>query len=425
MGVSSDVTRWLAANAVPLDSLDAGHPAADLAPLRPVLDGVRIVGLGESTHGTAEFFRLKHRLLEFLVRELGFGALAMEASAASAEAVDAYVRYGTGDPVAALDRLGFWTWKTYEVLALVEWLREHNRALPEARRVRFVGIDPQRSADSAGELHAFLRQVAPERAAAVHATLRAIGDSTPAGDPEGAGELLDSARQLLAELEEARAAHTATAGAAATDRAIAHARNLVRAADLAGRSPLGTDGAVEEGSLAARDRYMAEAVAELHETTGLRTAVWAHNSHVMTGRYAAGVPAMGRHLRERYGDDYYALGLLLGKGAFRARTGSTRARPPRRHGIGGGGPKSVEGQLAAAHRGDHLLDLRAARGEPAVERWLAERHFLRSFGAGVPRFSYRFELAPTVLAEEYDGLAYVRRSTCSRPLPLPPEPGSR
>ncbi|MBD0695378.1 erythromycin esterase family protein [Streptomyces sp. CBMA123] len=423
--MSGDVTDWLAANAVPLDSLDAGHPADDLAPLRRVLGEVRVVGLGESTHGTAEFFRLKHRLLEFLVRELDFGALAMEASAADAEAVDAYVRYGTGDPVAALDRLGFWTWKTYEVLALVEWLREHNRALPEARRVRFVGIDPQRSASSAEELHAFLRQVAPERAAAVHDTLRAIGDSAPAGGLPGSGELLHGARQLLDELDARREDHAALAGAAATDRAIAHARNLVRAADLAGRPPLGADGAVEEGSLAARDRHMAEAVAELHDTTGLRTAVWAHNSHVMTGRYAAGVPAMGRHLRERYGDDYYALGLLLGKGAFRARTGATRARPPRRHGIGSGGPKSVEGQLAAAHRDDHLIDLRAARGEPAVQAWLAERHYLRSFGAGVPRFTYRFELAPTVLAEEYDGLGYVRRSTCSRPLPLPPEPGGR
>ncbi|MFD9687141.1 erythromycin esterase family protein [Kitasatospora sp. NPDC059146] len=423
--MGDDVTDWLAANAVPLDSLDAGAPAGDLAPLRRVLGEARVVGLGESTHGTAEFFRLKHRLLEFLVRELDFGALAMEASAASAGAVDAYVRYGTGDPVTALDRLGFWTWKTYEVLALVEWLREHNRALPEARRVRFVGVDPQRSAGSAEEVHAFLRQVAPERAAAVHRTLRAIGDSTPAGDLEGGGELHAGARQLLDELVDRREDHAALAGAAATDRAIAHARNLVRAADLARRPPLGTDGRTEEGSLAARDRHMAEAVAELHDGTGLRTAVWAHNSHVMTGRYAAGVPAMGRHLRERYGDGYYALGLLLGKGAFRARTGSTRARPPRRHGIGGGGPKSVEGRLAAAHRDDHLIDLRAARGEPAVEAWLAERHYLRSFGAGVPRFSYRFELAPTVLAEEYDGLAYVRRSTCTRPLPLPPEPGSR
>jgi erythromycin esterase len=45
--------------------------------------GVRVVGLGESTHGTAEFFRLKHRLVEYLVTAHGFRTFAMEASASA------------------------------------------------------------------------------------------------------------------------------------------------------------------------------------------------------------------------------------------------------------------------------------------------------------------------------------------------------
>jgi erythromycin esterase len=84
--VSDEVIGWLTRNALPLSSLSAGAPTTDLQPLKSVLDGVRIVGLGEATHGTREFFQLKHRLLEFLVTEMGFSALAMEASASAAPA---------------------------------------------------------------------------------------------------------------------------------------------------------------------------------------------------------------------------------------------------------------------------------------------------------------------------------------------------
>lgn len=100
--MSDEVTDWLTQTALPLSCLTAGVSTADLQPLKHVLDGVRIVGLGEATHGTREFFQLKHRLLEFLVTELAFSALAMEASASAGPAVDAYVRQGTGDAAQVL-----------------------------------------------------------------------------------------------------------------------------------------------------------------------------------------------------------------------------------------------------------------------------------------------------------------------------------
>ncbi|WP_327584026.1 hypothetical protein OHA25_50795 [Nonomuraea sp. NBC_00507] len=82
-----EVTEWLAGRAIPLGGREPGAGPADLGPLRAVLDGVRLVGLGESTHGGAEFFSLRWQVTEFLVKELGFTALAIEASAAAARAV--------------------------------------------------------------------------------------------------------------------------------------------------------------------------------------------------------------------------------------------------------------------------------------------------------------------------------------------------
>src|SRR5215510_12728002 len=72
------VSNWLSRSAIRLKSVEAGHSFDDLQPLKSILKDVRIVGLGEGTHGTREFFQIKHRLLEFLVNEMGFTLFVME-----------------------------------------------------------------------------------------------------------------------------------------------------------------------------------------------------------------------------------------------------------------------------------------------------------------------------------------------------------
>ena len=67
-----EVVAWLKANAMPLASAEPGSGFGDLAALRDVIGDARIVSLGKATHGTREFFQLKHRLIEYCVAELGF-----------------------------------------------------------------------------------------------------------------------------------------------------------------------------------------------------------------------------------------------------------------------------------------------------------------------------------------------------------------
>ncbi len=55
------VLDWMRANAVPLAGVESGHGTADLQPLAAALGEARIIGLGEATHGSREFFQLKHR----------------------------------------------------------------------------------------------------------------------------------------------------------------------------------------------------------------------------------------------------------------------------------------------------------------------------------------------------------------------------
>jgi erythromycin esterase len=40
----------------------------------------------------------------------------------------------------------------------------------------------------------------------------------------------------------------------------------------------------------------------------------------------------------------------------------------------------------------------------------------RSFGAFVQRWTYKYQFAPTLLTQEYDGLVYLATTSPSRPL---------
>ncbi|WP_435603014.1 erythromycin esterase family protein [Streptomyces sp. bgisy130] len=409
-----DLVRWLTEHARPLGTLTPGAPHDDLEPLGTTLRDVRIVGLGESTHGTREFFRLKHRIVEFLVREAGFTTLALEASASATRALDAYVRHGTGDPARLITRLGFWTWRTEEMLGLVQWLRTHNRDLPEDRQVRLVGMDPQRCTDSLEALDSFLYQVAPEQAQDVP-ELAPLARAHPAAHPDPTQALLHRAGTLAAFLEHHHTEFARHTTPETADEALEHARILTRAADLVTRSADPPSG--ENSVFAARDRYMADAVTRLlDDDPAARVIVWAHNGHIAKGTYGDGVPALGSRLRDRYGDDYYALALLFGNGTFLARRGHSLHAPPLRTRIGTG-TRTLEARLAAALPGNYYTDLRTNAPSPQATSWLHTPHAQRSFGAGVPRLTYRFHVAPLVPADDYDGLAFVARSSCSRLLP--------
>ncbi|MEU6265910.1 hypothetical protein [Saccharopolyspora shandongensis] len=86
-------------------SLDPAAPSDDLEPLRDVIGDARVVGIGESTHHAAEFYRLRHRLLRFLTERCGFTAYVFEAPFTEAHVIDDWVRGGPGD-VATISAAG-------------------------------------------------------------------------------------------------------------------------------------------------------------------------------------------------------------------------------------------------------------------------------------------------------------------------------
>lgn len=151
--------EWLNDNSIKIKTVEAENGFEDLMPLKSILKDKRIVSLGEETHGTKEFFQMKHRMLEFLVKDMGFRYFAIEANLTEAYAVNEYVMYGKGDPQKALNGLYFWTWHTKEVLAMIQWMRNYNSDKPDNEKVRFYGFDMQFQSVAMSHFYQYLMQV--------------------------------------------------------------------------------------------------------------------------------------------------------------------------------------------------------------------------------------------------------------------------
>ena len=135
------VNQWIRANAIPLTSPVAGHGFDDMQPLKKVVGDARIVSLGEATHGSREFFQLKHRMVEFLATQMGFTIFSIEANMPEAYKLNDFVLNGNGDPAKLIKGMYFWTWDTQEVLDMVLWMREFNKS--GKGRIEFTGFDMQ------------------------------------------------------------------------------------------------------------------------------------------------------------------------------------------------------------------------------------------------------------------------------------------
>jgi len=116
------------------------------APFQSLLDRIgdaRIVLLGEASHGTSEFYRLRDRISRELIVKKGFRFVAVEGDWPDAARIDHYVRHLEYPPSewTAFARFPTWMWRNEEVRAFVDWLRTDNAPLVPAERTAFHGLD--------------------------------------------------------------------------------------------------------------------------------------------------------------------------------------------------------------------------------------------------------------------------------------------
>jgi len=330
----ADVLRRVAVDA------PAGVPPREM--LSELIGDARIVLIGESSHGTQEFYRARGEITKWLIEEKGFCAVAAEADWPDAYRVNRYVRW-QGSDVTAVDALrGFqrfpsWMWRNTAVRDFVEWLRAENRRSrsQHRRQVGFYGLDLYSLHRSMEEVVSYLEKIDPIAAARARDRY-ACFDHASADDGQaygfraafGAGLSCErEAIDQLVDIQRNALRYARRDGLLAEDELFYAEQNaqVVRDAERYYRAMFG--GRVTSWNL--RDEHMAQTLQALldhldrhDESTPARIVVWAHNSHVGDARAtevgADGQLTLGQLARERYRDDCRLIGFSTYTGTVTA-----------------------------------------------------------------------------------------------------------
>ena len=300
---------------------------ADLDPLLRRVGSASVVLLGEATHGTSEFYRMRERITHDLIIEKGFRFVAIEADWPDAARVDHYVRHFEYPPSewTAFARFPSWMWRNNEMRDFVIWLRQHNGTLEKDERVAFHGLDLYSLYDSIRSILNYLDEVDP---ASAKVARERYGCLTPwQSDPATYGHAALTGSyptceadvvRALTDLQAKRLAYAEHDGERFLDaeqnaRLVANAERYYRVMYYGSRA-----------SWNLRDNHMFETLKNLLAFHGAdsKAVVWAHNSHVgnagATEMAARGEHNIGQLCRKEFGDGAFSVGFGTHSGTVAA-----------------------------------------------------------------------------------------------------------
>ena len=398
---------------------------ANLGPLLDRIGDARVVLIGEASHGTSEFYRLRARITQELIEERGFNTVAIEGDWPDASTIDAHVRPEVRRPssMTAFSRFPTWMWRNQEVRDFVDWLFEHNSGVwDQAHQVSVHGLDLYSLGSSIQAVLEFLRRVDPEAYEIARLRYGCLSpwETDPAtyGRAASAGRLEiceDEVVEVLTGLLERRLEYEFGDGDAVFDAE----RNAAVVRDAERYYRIMYRGARESWNL--RDSHMFEVLQAILEHRGAdsKTVVWAHNSHVGDARATEmghrGELNIGQLAREVFGDQAYNIGFGTHHGTVAAASNwdepvqFMRVRPSHQD--------SYERLCHDSGVPGFLLPLRYPT-VPEVRSELLVPHLERAIGViyrpETEMVSHYFQAA---LPAQFDEYVWLDETSAVRPLP--------
>ncbi|MFC4958744.1 erythromycin esterase family protein [Streptomyces mauvecolor] len=382
--VASAPVRALDRIAHPLRSTEPGTGTADLQALGVMVGDAKVVGVGEATHGSHEFFALKDRLFRYLVEQRGFTTFALEISWSAGLRIDDYIQHGDSDARRVVHEVMAGSpWDREEFVTLVQWMRDRNRQHPE-RPVHFLGDDigaPSLDERVFDNVTDYVSRTHPEslpRLNELLTGLRPLDDAIAyLGRP--LAERQQNAARAQQVLEWVQ--RESSGGGKGAEFALQNARNIAQTYTFLTLDP------GDQKSLTAMERYrdqvMAETTAWWQRHTGSRILLSAHNDHA---GYAASDPTtypktQGAFLRDTLGADYLAVGTTFDQGSFLSKD-EALGGAWKKFTVDAAGPGTNEYTLDQVRYRDYYADLR--KSPAAARSWLAVPRPTHSIGTRYP-----------------------------------------
>lgn len=409
----------------PLRTTDPRGNLDDLRPVGRMVKDARVVGLGEATHSSHEFFAMKHRVFRYLVEEKGFRSFALEGSWSTGLRLNDYVLHGKGDPRRIMReefQSNYSWWNNSEYLNLLQWMRSYNRLHPHDP-VQFMCDDfGYAGPELYDKVTAYVARANPSllpRFAELYRGLR----------PTTTVEAHLSAYQKLPPAERKEIAHRTgraldllkrqRSGAGPDGEAYAWAVQHATAIDQTARGYAFDfdDPRQSAAAMRYRDAVMADNVAWWQQHTGDKVMLSAHDAHVaLQSPDPEHYPKMqGSFLRDKLGTRYVSISTTFDRGSFHATGDDGKVRT---YTVGPAKPGSNEYTLDRVRHRDYVLDLRTA--PPAARAWLATARPTKNIGTAYPGPGVEY---PIALGRSHDILVHLHQVGAARLLGAPSSGG--
>ena len=403
---------------------------ADLDGLVERIGDARVVLIGEASHGTSEFYRMRARITRRLIEEKGFSIVAVEADWPDAARIDHYVghRAGPQPDWKAFARFPTWMWRNAETQEFTDWLRAWNASRPADERAGFYGLDlyslfnsAQATIDYLETVDADLARIARER----YGCLSPWGD-----DPAAYGRAAitgayrdceDEVVAMLADLMRKRQDLAHRDGARFLDAAqnaalVAHAERYYRLMYYGSRA-----------SWNLRDDHMFETLQNVMRFHGddSRAVVWAHNSHVGDARATEMARRGERNLGELCARGYGAKSYRIGFGTDHGTVAAASAwdGPVEIKTVRPSHARSYERQFHLSGLPGCILPMRAGE-ELDVATALSHRRFERAIGVIYrPETEFESHYFEAELPRQFDEYIWIDETSAVAPLAARAEDG--
>ena len=286
----------------------------NLTPLIDYLGDANFVGMGEATHGTAEFYEMKDKLFRLLVTEKGFKAIIFELPWGNCLKVNDFVTKGEGTADSVIDQTGYWTYDTEEVRTLAQWVHDYNIGLSDDEKIYFVGCDPQGDDFNIEQnlIADYLSKVQPDSLDHIidnYNNIPLITFQYSDADSTVKNLNMEGTQKVYNYFIENRDLFINASSELEYEIALM-ATHVIQQREYIYRTA--NFGTTRDSLMAIYSEWWQRILDD-----DAKVAIWAHNGHVMDG-ITLGIYWMGTFLRSRHPNTYKNVGFSFGKGSFNA-----------------------------------------------------------------------------------------------------------
>jgi len=371
---------WAIKNTQKINTIELTENQEDLNLLKQVVGKAEVVCLGESRHDIHEQFKLKHRLIKYLVERMNFTTFILEASLPYSNRINDYILNGNGNIDEIMSNMpGWFLWDTKEMKEILIWLKDYNQNRENDRKINFYGIDIVSPNNALDQIFEYLQKVDKpyyDKIQDKKFARNIIVDNRWQQSLQHYSELSEEEKQILIKnytdlyqhIKQNATNYTANSSKKYYDWIL----KLSYSANEANNMFTETD-RLKMGLI--RDNAMANIVLWIKERNE-KLIVWAHNVHIAKSQFTMNmfpenpIKGMGYILNQELKNKMISIGASFDRGAFENE--NLTFEPAKKN--------TIDGSLAELKIDYLLIDLKGKSKSDEVKKWLNSENLIRAQG---------------------------------------------